>query len=199
MHPSGAYGQIFVTVRQLRVCWCGAPSLTRGRVCSLQLLLVLASAVILGSKSRGTHGHILPSQIWEIHQPGSKGPSIYNSRNRVAQLYPQALGSLFVAPHDSQGYGGGIRTRLDAGFYPSWLLYITWHGPNRKHRSYNKYWCRSVLTDLLLRNGLRNTVLLLRALPSNGRCLHSHRLETGLYITISFYCGGWNLMLELWT
>jgi hypothetical protein len=32
-HPSGAYDQIFITVRQLRVCWCGAPSLTRGRVC----------------------------------------------------------------------------------------------------------------------------------------------------------------------
>jgi hypothetical protein len=38
-------------------------SLTRGRVCSLQLLLALASAVILGSKSRGTHDHILLSQI----------------------------------------------------------------------------------------------------------------------------------------
>jgi hypothetical protein len=35
-------------------------------------------------------------------------------RNRVAQLYPQASGSLFVASYDSQGYGGGIRTRLHA-------------------------------------------------------------------------------------
>jgi hypothetical protein len=62
-HPSGAYDQIFITVRQLRVCWCGALSLTRGRVCSLQLLLALASAVILGSESRGTRDHILLSQI----------------------------------------------------------------------------------------------------------------------------------------
>jgi hypothetical protein len=30
----------------------------------------------------------------------------------VAQLYSQALGSLFVASYDSQGYGGGILTRL---------------------------------------------------------------------------------------
>jgi hypothetical protein len=37
--------------------------LTRGRVCCLQLLLVLASTVILGSESRGTHDHILLSQI----------------------------------------------------------------------------------------------------------------------------------------
>jgi hypothetical protein len=36
-------------------------------------------------------------------------------RNRVAQLYPQTLGSLFIASYDSQGYGGGIRLRLHAG------------------------------------------------------------------------------------
>jgi hypothetical protein len=45
------------------VCWCGALSLTRERVCRLQLLLVLARAVILASESRGTRNHILHSQI----------------------------------------------------------------------------------------------------------------------------------------
>jgi hypothetical protein len=35
--------------RQLTVCYFVAPSLTRGRVCNLLLLLVLASAVTLGS------------------------------------------------------------------------------------------------------------------------------------------------------
>jgi hypothetical protein len=48
-HPSGAYNQIYIIVWQLRVCWFGAFSLTRGRECRLQLLLTLASAVILGS------------------------------------------------------------------------------------------------------------------------------------------------------
>jgi hypothetical protein len=62
-HPSGAYDQVFVTVRQLQVCSCGALSLTRGWVCRLQLLLALASAVILGSESHGTCDHILLSQI----------------------------------------------------------------------------------------------------------------------------------------
>jgi hypothetical protein len=62
-HPSGAYAQIFITVRLLRVCWCRALSLTRGRVCLLQLLLVHASTVIFGSESRGTRDHILLSQI----------------------------------------------------------------------------------------------------------------------------------------
>jgi hypothetical protein len=41
----------------------GALSLTRGRVCRLQLLLALVSAVILGSESSGTRDHILLSQI----------------------------------------------------------------------------------------------------------------------------------------
>jgi hypothetical protein len=55
-HPSGAYVQIFIIVWQLRVFWFGAPYLTRGRVCRLQLQLVLASAVIFGSESRRTRG-----------------------------------------------------------------------------------------------------------------------------------------------
>jgi hypothetical protein len=35
--------------------------------------------------------------------------------DRVAQLYSQAAGSLFVALYASQGYGGGILTRLQRG------------------------------------------------------------------------------------
>jgi hypothetical protein len=65
-HPSGAYDQIFIIVWQLRVCWCGAPSLMRRRVCRLQLLLALAIAVIFGSESRRTGGHILLSRIWDF-------------------------------------------------------------------------------------------------------------------------------------
>jgi hypothetical protein len=65
-HTFGAYDHIFITVRQLRVCWCGALSLTRRRVCRLQLLLAFASAVILISESRGTRDHILMSQIWDF-------------------------------------------------------------------------------------------------------------------------------------
>jgi hypothetical protein len=88
-HPSGAYDQIFITFRQLRVCWCGALSLARGRVCRLHLLLTLASAVILGSESRGTHDHILLSQVRDFS---------------------------FVASYVSQGYGRGIRPRLYTGY-----------------------------------------------------------------------------------
>jgi hypothetical protein len=35
-HPLGTYEQTF-SVWQLRVCWCGALSLSRGRVCGLEL------------------------------------------------------------------------------------------------------------------------------------------------------------------
>jgi hypothetical protein len=34
----------------------------------------------------------------------------------VARLYSQALGSLFVASYDSQGYSGGIQALLHTGF-----------------------------------------------------------------------------------
>jgi hypothetical protein len=33
----------------------------------------------------------------------------------MAQLYPQDLGSLFIASYDSLGYGGVLRTRLHTG------------------------------------------------------------------------------------
>jgi hypothetical protein len=41
---SGPHDQIFTTVRQLSVRWCGAPSLTREGVYRLKLLLALTSA-----------------------------------------------------------------------------------------------------------------------------------------------------------
>jgi hypothetical protein len=34
-YSSEAYDRIFITVRQLQACWCGALSLTKGRVCRL--------------------------------------------------------------------------------------------------------------------------------------------------------------------
>jgi hypothetical protein len=69
--PSVAYDQIFIIVRRLRVCWCGVFSLTRGRVCRLQLLLALASASILWSESLGSCDHMLLSQIrdFETRRP----------------------------------------------------------------------------------------------------------------------------------
>jgi hypothetical protein len=64
--PSGAHDQIFITVWQLWSCFCQAHSLTRGWVCLLYMLLALASAVFLRSKSFSTCNHILLSQIWDF-------------------------------------------------------------------------------------------------------------------------------------
>jgi hypothetical protein len=114
---SGAQDPIFITVRQLRVSCCGAPSLTRGRVCRLQLLLVLASAVIFEFESRGTHVHILLYQIRDCLNLEGQVPVFISPRNRVARLYPQALGFLSVASYDLQGYGGSIGTRTTSPRY----------------------------------------------------------------------------------
>jgi hypothetical protein len=64
-HPPGAYDQIFISLWQLWPCFCGAPSLTRGQVCLLYILLALASVVFLGSESLWTRDRILLSQIWD--------------------------------------------------------------------------------------------------------------------------------------
>jgi hypothetical protein len=85
-------------IYQLNTC-CSRPyvtsSLTRGWICRLQLLLVLASAVILRSKFHGTHDHILLSQIRDFPNLESQAPVFICPRNRVTRLYPQAPGFPF--------------------------------------------------------------------------------------------------------
>jgi hypothetical protein len=66
-------------------------SLTRESVCLLQLPLVLTSAVILRSESHGNHDHILQSQIRGSTNLEGQVPVFISPRNKVAQLYPQAL------------------------------------------------------------------------------------------------------------
>jgi hypothetical protein len=72
---------------------------------------------ILGSESRGTHDNILMSQTPDFPNLEGQVPVFISPRNRVVQLYPQPLGSLFVAFYDSEGYGGGIRTPPPHGIH----------------------------------------------------------------------------------
>jgi hypothetical protein len=68
--------------------------------------------------------------------------------------------------------------------------------PRATQKTHPLYCCRCVFTAPLHRNGrgadhIENTLLLLlacmlRALPSNGLCLQSHCLATGLYVTILY-------------
>jgi hypothetical protein len=81
------------------------------------MLMDLASTVILRSESLGTHEQILLSQIGDFPNVEGQIPVFISPRNKVHQLYPHALGSIFVAPYDSQGYGGSIRPRLH-----TWLV-----------------------------------------------------------------------------
>jgi hypothetical protein len=77
-------------------------------------------------------------------------PVFISPRNRAAQLYPWALGSLYIVSYDSQGYGGGLlilpptwraRSPYITYTYPSgagWSnpksRYDRWQGePNGKH------------------------------------------------------------------
>jgi hypothetical protein len=105
--PSETRDQLFfllkISFRQLRLCYFVAPSLTRGRVCNclVHLLLGLARAATLGSKSRRTHDHISLSRL-RLPQPGGSGSHIYIPQNRVAQLYTRACGQVpvFIFPRN---------------------------------------------------------------------------------------------------
>jgi hypothetical protein len=90
--PSGTFDQFFflleIPSRQLHVCYFVAPSLRRGLVCNLlvQLLLGLARAVTLGSKSRRTHDHILLSHL-RLPQHGGPGSRIYIPQDIYIYIY----------------------------------------------------------------------------------------------------------------
>jgi hypothetical protein len=92
--PSGAHDQIFIIVWQLRSCFCGAPSLTRGRACLVYMLLVLASAVFLGSEFRGTRDHILLYQIWDF--PFRRLLRLAGSRWRYSTPPPHVIASVIL-------------------------------------------------------------------------------------------------------
>jgi hypothetical protein len=67
--------------------------LTRELACRLQLLLVLARAVILRYESCGTHDHFLLSQIRDSPQPIGPGPRIYIPQEQGGPLIP--VGTVF--------------------------------------------------------------------------------------------------------
>jgi hypothetical protein len=128
---------------------------------------------ILRSESRGTHDHILLSQIRDFPNLEGQVPVFISPRNRVARLYPQAL---------------GLNLLLQI------ITVITYrHGPRRKHRLQQfRYCCMrircqgKVFTEPFLSSGrlfllikicclAANVVSLFvsRSLPRNGSIRHS--------------------------
>jgi hypothetical protein len=81
----------------------GGGSLTRGRVCNLQLLLCLASAAFSRLSTAGIGTIFYCLSIETPQNWGARFPALIFPRNRVALLYRRALGSLFVASYNSQG------------------------------------------------------------------------------------------------
>jgi hypothetical protein len=68
-----------IIFRQLRVCWCRAPSLTRSRVCGFQFLLGIASAAFLRSESHGTHEQTMLKKLKLKLKLTYKGQSVGQS------------------------------------------------------------------------------------------------------------------------
>jgi hypothetical protein len=136
-HPTGAYDQLFIAVRQWRVCWCGTVSLMRERVCRLQLLLVLASAVKLRAESRGTRDHILclifeTPPTWRagfpyLYPPGTGWPS-YNPRHWVPFSSPPTTRRAAVEVFELAS------TRVSQSYKLTVLLITYRHRPHIKHR-----------------------------------------------------------------
>jgi hypothetical protein len=93
--------------------FCGALSLTRGRVCLLYMLLTLASIVFLG----GTRDHILLSQMWDF--PFRRHLRLAGSRWRYSN----------PPPHDSTIYI--VSRRIHRKHIPCWTIDL--YGPHRKH------------------------------------------------------------------
>jgi hypothetical protein len=121
-HPSGTYDQFFITVRWLRVCWCGSLSLWRED-----------ESVI--------YNCFWPSPAQSLSRPSPVG--------FAAVFYCLWFKtSLFVASYHSQGHGGGIWPRLYTGYnqyYPkvnshSHILYILLARTTHiKHMSCDRY------------------------------------------------------------
>jgi hypothetical protein len=84
---------------------------------------------------RDSRPYFTVSNSWFPKQEGQI-PVFVLPRHRVVQLYSQAPDSLFVASYDSQGYDGGIRTRLQEGY-------------KYEHRLHNIYKWSSYFTENL--------------------------------------------------
>jgi hypothetical protein len=75
--------------------------LTRGWVCRLQLLLALTSAFFLRSEFLGAHDHILLSQIGDSPNLEGQIPVFISPKSKMACLYRQTLGTIFVSSYES--------------------------------------------------------------------------------------------------
>jgi hypothetical protein len=129
-YPSEIHNRISITVRQLWVCWGGATSLGRGRVPSLQLLLVLVNEIFPEPESVGAHDHTFLSQISDClpSLEGQVSIFLYPPPGQGSPRVPKALVSLSIVSYYSWGYGKGIRTTSTPCLRSS--CFFAFHCPN---------------------------------------------------------------------
>jgi hypothetical protein len=84
-HLSGAYGQIFISARQVRVCWCEAPSLTRRRVDTISAEPRQRSST--GSSPWNSRPYFTVSDT-RLSQSGGPDSRIYISQEQDGQIIP---------------------------------------------------------------------------------------------------------------
>jgi hypothetical protein len=85
----------------------------------------VCSAITQWSESRRTHNHTLLSHL-RLPQPGGPDSHIYISQEQGGPVIPPATGFSLRRVY-SQGYGGGILTRLHTGYlvYPVCAVELT--------------------------------------------------------------------------
>jgi hypothetical protein len=113
---------------------------------------------IAAGPCQGSHSRVrvprssLLSEVRDSRNLEGQVPVFITHRNRVARLYPEALGSLFVASYDSWGYthSGYALNRV--------LLTSPRHGPRKNTSS-------SIVAPMIF----MRTCLSAKVSPSNGR------------------------------
>jgi hypothetical protein len=154
-------------------------SLTRGWVYLLQLLLVPASAVILMSESRGTHDHILLSQIRDSPSLEGQVPRVANCtpRHWVSFLSPPTTRRSTMEVFDPASTRAAQLTSKHVSVITSWLRRTEnkffYCCSNRFHGNVFCSWRRYTVTVLV-------HLLISRSLPSNGSTRYNATLCTAI-------------------
>jgi hypothetical protein len=160
-HPSGAYDQIFITVRQMQVCWCGALSLREN-----------GSAVYNCGTSSPAQSpwdswpYLTVSDSW-LHQPRAPGPRIYIPQEQGGRVIPPGSGFPFhrllrlaratVEVFEPASTRGNLAGQL---ILLSWLRSQSQSHIATDGQSISKPWCRAHL-GLMSRYVLLLTVTVL--------------------------------------
>jgi hypothetical protein len=128
-----------------------------------------------GRSANSLTNHILLSHIRDSPNLEGQIPVFVSPRKRVAQLYPEALDSVFVASYDTRGYGGSIPS-MSAGLGSS--LYSLWADTTENTVFSQFLYCyRDMFTSSLHRNGSS----IVRVFISSRSCLPSRCQAMNVY------------------